>query len=416
MTKKRWGHANGFSMVELMIGVGLVALIALFASQFGTNFSKNRSDVQKFVEQSSFGAYGPRFTKIAETADLSSLFLRLPISTSCTSLNMPCLKKIDPTTGESSSFSSSGLPKYFEFYKDKEAVFIPTKANSFKNAASFDAYYLSNKNLLDTVMSSVVNEASVVWPLTSASSPEFPVLTRSVSDVSFSFVGASASTTAQYGKYVLVNYISGDTSGLLSLIGSPVVVYNPYYPQQFIIQYLSEIVSCKTNISACKNAFTGNTAVLSAINQNSLIIILKEIDAVQYGNFAPNLKNYSPISLTSTGDWSYLFPTKTPNLKAATSDSSSDLSSPIALARWAHFYHANSMDPSDLFIMPVRWSVYFLRSVPDKDQYFSLIRRDFNGLKNHIETTEISLIKGSVMFSRKIGTKTLRFSVYGEAE
>ena len=33
----------------------------------------------------SFGAYGARFVKIAETADLSSLFLHLPIATNCSS-------------------------------------------------------------------------------------------------------------------------------------------------------------------------------------------------------------------------------------------------------------------------------------------------------------------------------------------
>lgn len=416
MTKRRLARANGFSMMELMVAVGLLGIIILFVSQFSTNFSKNRNDVQKFVEQSSFGAYGPRFTKIAETADLSSLFLRLPISASCSSLGAPCLQKIDPTTGEVFSFSSAGLPKYFEFYRDKEAAFVQTKANSQKNIVNFDAYFLLNKNLMDTTMNAVVSQASVVWPLTSPSSPEFPILTRSASDVSFSFVGASASTSAKYGKYVLANYIAGNTGNLTNLLGSPVIIYNPYYPQQYVIEYLSEIVSCKANISRCKETFADNKTAAASINHNSVMLILKEIEANQYGSFAPNLKDYSPLSLTATGDWNYLFPTKTPNLKAATANSSSDLSAPLAIARWAHFYHANSMEPSDLFIMPVRWSVYFLKDVPERAGYFSLMRRDFNGLNKIADIPEISLIKGSVMFSRKIGTKNLRFSVYGEAE
>lgn len=413
MTEKRLGQANGFSMVELMIGAGLIGLIVLFIAQFGDNFSKNRSAVQKFVEQSSFGAYGARFIKIAEIADLSSLFLHLPISTSCSSLNVPCLQKIDPTTGEASAFSASSLPKSFEFYRDKEGVFTQTKANSMKASASFDAFFFTNKNLMDVAMTATVNQASVVWPLTSPSSPEFPILTRSASDVSFSFVGSSASSSAAYGQYVLTTYIAGKLGNLNDLLGSPVIVYNPYYPQQYIVQYLSEIVSCKANISLCKQKFPVQSA---SITENHVMVVLKEIDSTQFRNFAPNLNDYSMFASTSSGDWTYLFPTKTPNLKAVTSGSANDLASPLAIARWGHFYDANAMSPYDLFIMPVRWSIYYLKTVPNKPDYFSLFRKDFNGLKTLTETIEISLLKGSVTFSRKIGTKNLKFSVYGEAE
>jgi hypothetical protein len=413
MAKKRFGCANGFSMIELMIGAGLIGLIVLFVAQFGTNFSKNRSDVQKFVEQSSFGAYGTRFTRVAETADLSSLFLHLPISTSCSSLSAPCLQKIDPITGETSSFSANNLPKNFEFYRDTEGVFVQTKANSSKSIVSFDAYSFTNKILTNTAMTAAVNQASVVWPLTGTSSPEFPVLTRSASDVSFSFVASTASSAAPAGQQVLASYITGKTGSLSDLLGSPVIVYNPYYPQQYVVQFLSEIVACKTNISLCKQKFP---YVAATINDNHVMLVLKEIEPNQYGNFAPNLKNYSLFASTASGDWSYLFPTKTPNLKAITSVFSSDLASPLAIPKWAHFYDANAMSPYDLFIMPVRWSVYYLKNVPDKPDYFSLIRKDFNGLKNSIETLEVSLLKGSVTFSRKIGTKNLKFSVYGEAE
>ena len=74
------------------------------------------------------------------------------------------------------------------------------------------------------------------------------------------------------------------------------------------------------------------------------------------------------------------------------------------------------MNPHDLFIMPLRWSVYFLKTVENKPDYFSLMRRDFNGLRDLPDVPEVSFIKGSVMFSRKIGTRNLKFSVYGEAE
>lgn len=413
MAKRRLARANGFSIVELMVAVGLLGIVSLFVAEFGFNFSKNTGNIQKFVEQSSLGSFGVRVVKLAETADLSSLFIHLPVSAYCSSLSLPCLQKIDPTTSETSAFTSSFLPKNFEFYRDTEGVFATMKASSQTNNATFDANFFINKNLTDTAMTATVNQASVVWPLVNTSSPEFPVFTRSASDISFSFVSVTASSSSSADAYVLTTYIAGKSGSLSDLLGVPVVIYNPYYPQHYVVQYLSEIIACRDDIASCKKRFPAQTTL---INDNYVMIKLKEITATQYTNFAPNLKNYATFSSTTSGDWSYLFPTKTPNLKASTAAGSADLSYPLSIAKWAHFYDANAMNPHDLFIMPVRWSVYFLKAVANKPEYFSLMRRDFNGLKALSEVPEISFIKGTVMFSRKIGTKNLKFSVYGEAE
>jgi len=418
MLKKRLAHANGFSMVELMVAVSLLGIVSLFIAEFGFNFSKNRGNIQKFVEQSSLGSFGVRVVKLAETADLSSLFIHLPVPSYCSSLSLPCLQKIDATTSEASAFTNISLTKNFEFYRDTEGVFSTIKASSQANNATFDANFFINKNLSDTAMTATVNQASVVWPLTSPLSPEFPVFTRSASDISFSFSNATADSSISADSYVFTTYISGQSGNLNDLLGAPVVVYNPYYPHQYVVQYLSEIVACADNISLCNKIRNIQFPLLTtfSIGSNHVMLKLREITAAQYSSFAPNLKNYASFSSTSIGDWSYMSPTKTPNLKASTSASSTDLSYPISIAKWAHFYDSNSMNPHDLFIMPVRWSVYFLKDVADKPGYRSLMRRDFNGLKVSPEIPEISFIKGSVMFSRKIGTKNLKFSVYGEAE
>ncbi len=402
----------GFSLVELIVAVGIFAIVSVLVGQYASNFFKDKANLQSYIEQSNLASFGARFVNVSETADLGTIFLHLPVPTACSGKNTPCLQTIDGLSGELSPFTGGGLPTNMEFFGDVDASYISSLGNSIAPGANFDARYFINKPIPGS-LSKLANQVSVTWPLVDEKSVEFPVLSRSNSSVAFRFISTTASSTAASGSYILTTLEkgSGSQNNLDQILGSPVVVYNPYVPQQFIVMWLSEATSCAANLSACQAQYPNN-----AITAQHVLVKLNEITSSQFTAFSPQLANYGPLINGTSGAWTYLFPTHQQNLFATNSFNSADLSAPVTIQKWSHFYDSNAMSPHDLFILPVRFSVYLLKVLSKKPGNFTFIRRDFSGKTSPVDITEISSLKGSILFSRKIGTKVLKFTVYGEAE
>jgi hypothetical protein len=56
-----------FRWWSFLVAVSLFGIVSILIAEFGFNFSKDRGNIQRFVEQSSFGSFGVRVVKLAET-------------------------------------------------------------------------------------------------------------------------------------------------------------------------------------------------------------------------------------------------------------------------------------------------------------------------------------------------------------
>ncbi len=405
---------SGFSLVETLVALAMFAVITGLVMQYTRVFFQEKNTLQAFIEKSNVASFGTRFIGISETADLGALFLHLPIPMVCRNQGIPCVQNVNDETGELSPVTNVNSADTIEFFKDSSGEMEVHFASSSAPGAGFDARYDVNRRLPGT-LASVVHQASVTWPLIDKKSLEFPILSRFNSSVVFRFVASTASSKGVPGEYFLTTF-KGTSLDLHRLLGSPVVIYNAYSPQQYIVRWLRESVSCAEKISLCQEHFPK-----IKITPQHVMLKDAEISQDHLKTFIPNLVGSHLIFSGSAHRTSgfNLFPIVRPNLMATTALSVSDLTGGFAVPQWAHFYNANSMVPQDLFVLPVRISAYLFKELKVSDGnkiYHSLIRRSFNGLNGHIDANEIALIKGSVLFSRKIGSRTLKFNIYGEAE
>lgn len=402
---------SGFSLVETLVALAVFAVVTGLVMQYTKVFFQEKEVLRAYIEKSNVTSFGTRFISMAVSADLGTLFLHLPIPTVCVSDRLPCIQSVNRETGELTPLVNPDLPETIEFYKDSSGELENHLASSAAPSAVFDATYEVNKRLPGS-LSGLANQASVTWPLNDKNSLEFPVLSRFNSSVVFRFVAITASSKATPGEFILTTF-NGTSGDLDRLLGMPLIIYNVYSPQQYIVRWLREFVSCADKMSQCQKHFPKIT-----INSQHVMLKEAEIDVEQLKSFVPNLSASNIVFSASahSGTSFNFFPIVRPNLTAVTSLSANDLTGGFAIPKWAHFYDANAMVPQVLYILPVRFSAYLFREVPKKDGFHSLVRRSFNGLQGHIDFNEISFIKGSVLFSRKIGSRTLTFNVYGEAE
>lgn len=426
--KRMKSSRAGFSLVELMVGVGLIGLVSLVMGQYAISFLKQRTSLISFIDKSNIGSFGSRIISIAENSEISELFIDLPVSSSCsTATPIPCLQTIEDPSGKLTPYSGGGSA-HIEFYRDNLSTWYKQPGATNSLSTNFDAGVMMNNPLQGNV-NGLMNTVSVTWPLVDENSTEFPMMSRSRSGYAFKFVNSTATSAAgavpcTSADYALTSVERGLATSvnlsqyLSQLQGAPVVVYNPYMPQQYIVRYIYDIQSCENSNPRCRLAC--GVSASTVISTNNFIIRLGEIDDAQVARFAPGLKSYMATNAGSTL-WSFIFPTTLTTIVASSSASASDLST-FAMQSWAHFYDANSMSPYNLFILPVQVSVYFFRKT-STDGIYSLKRRDFvgaptkdNATSRMIDVQEIASVNGSVLFSRKLGSKTLRVSIYGGAE
>lgn len=434
---------KGFTLVETMVSVGIMSVVLAGLATAVVNTVRD-GEIQA---KDSMNAMEDLMVQTAQQDYLtraapSYYFLHVPIRSFCSgSEKIPCLRKIDPSTGALTGISGgNGIPSTIDFYKDVSGEMKKTKLSGMSASGEINnsVSMMSSENV-DISKLTTQNSNSYVyasWPLFNEESEALPILVRKKNASYLTHIkqfGASYENTAPAGISLFNVSLTTDKANILvnDLKDSLAVIYNVNRPTQFVIQKITQALNCPKDPSTqnfCK--VTGKSISTSSATDDLLAVgfantIALKLENVQIsGTYAANAgagsrthlaSRYIPTStsVSISGNWfaaggggDYLFPRSSFSLADDRPSFQGDLDySPVDVKRIQHYYNMNSHEAT-LVVLPVDLGYIKLKqSAQFPDKYDLIVTSS-----SHEEVILVPSIKEKndpnsyVYVNRKLGT------------
>lgn len=435
---------SGFTLTEMMVALALTGVVLAGAFGFLNRVLKHAKIMNYNASiDTSFRSFGQQLIFQLQAADAAVHFQRLPIPLSdCDSRDGfikdgPCLyelldlpsskdpnkmiKKLRPSTLTNKLAPAQAI----EFYADRDSE-LKTSPAAFTISKSVASPFnvkgmtaLNPRALLDFN----TRPTYAAWVLKGPQSAAFPMMTRSkllnkrkqdMGDVFFTVADESgdSSPPSSIGRWVLLR-ANQPAIPLDQLVGSAMVMYNSYDPQQFILQKVKAAKSCGgSDCDSIAYAIKLDPHIFRNGNpQNFVAFELEPLE--QLPVMVPNLSFYG--SWWSQESNRFSFPTELPSFFAP---SNPDFVLPTDVRRLMHFYHtlrdSNQQPYRYRFIgLPIEIMLYSLEK-QDNTGKMQMVRRTF---PNKMSGAPIRVLNdipsdSAAIFGRKIGTKEISFFIY----
>lgn len=117
---KQLQNPRGFSLIEILIAVGIMSLIVYAMFQLPAFLVKSEKQVSSIVTKDRvFKSFSQKFIEIAERSDLAARFLNLPVPSTCAD-GKPCIRKLT-AGGAWQTANLSGIPN-IQFFRDERGI------------------------------------------------------------------------------------------------------------------------------------------------------------------------------------------------------------------------------------------------------------------------------------------------------
>ncbi|WP_141734216.1 hypothetical protein [Oligoflexus tunisiensis] len=394
----------GYSLLEIMFGLGLLAIVVMVANGQMFHIMKQARKVTDMGKQdSSFRGFGQRFMFDLQLADVALSFQRLPIPlTGCDSAGGklkpgPCVYRMDGKKLVASS-TKLGNARAIEFFSDLDSSL---KAEGLKGAT--DEVKIVRMSKINNTQAA--KNTFATWVLKDETSTPFTMMSRTHSGAYFTLADeyASSSPSGAAGRFVIMRGNSDDIDAA-DLKGRLMVVFNGYNPDQYFVQKIGQVIDCNNK---------GCDRIAKALNPMADTSTLE-------GHFAIELQPISgaplgiPVTASGLGTWGlqgesqFMFPTQYASIHMA---SHSDFTPPIDARRMLHFYHSEQVR-AQLLAIPIEFKGYYFEKSKGKKK--RLLSKKITGARE----AQVDVVLNDVdknaygVFARKIGTQDVSFFIY----
>jgi prepilin-type N-terminal cleavage/methylation domain-containing protein len=440
MIKKILSNKNGFTLIELIVVVGLVAFVLLGVSQILTfSLKTNRNAEQRLDRTLSNIAFQQVAGDILDSLSISVEYLHLPIPVACDSATSPfCVRKLDLQTGVYSSPVTlngvSGSVSKIEFFKDYYSISSDAKLTEVGlYGPSSTEKYLEMQGKPESFIG-LQDNLYATWVLSGVNSTPFVALRKS--NLSYTFIIDRDFVTTDLNKLnnsqniILVKPIPAvtDANVLSQYVGRLVVVFDPNNNHQFFVQKIVAIGFCGGdgqghNIPPeCKDAWLAyknqnqypNLPVQTGDgNMSNELVFLKLVALSQSpSGFSPAIQGVQDYSNDQSSINVYLFPTLISNFfvdDSATQTRLLEFKTDSSQQNQYLTQKVAAYTNTQLLIKPIELTKFYLQSSSTQNVY-RLFMEDYRSDGNNQKSVILDGIKGFVLFSRKIGTNS--FSIF----
>lgn len=408
-------RARGFTLIEMLFAVAIMAVLAVAALGFFENFNQQaRKTTELGRADSAFRSFGQKFLGQLQAADAAVAFQRLPVPVGgCGNgddQDGPCLLKLDAEEKLVAAESSLvGNATSVDFFADRSGSL---STRSLGDAAS--GLILRYGKPLDlSQMRARKERVYATWRLKDETSKPFVMMTRTRGADYFNFVGALAYSSPS-NRWVPWTGARPDIN-VQSLVGGLLAVYNGYDTRQYFVQRVVNAINCTNQLSNCKTRL-GLAASDTNLNTNAYALELENLTVE-----AINLSRYMP-AVAAASSWGaqaaalYMFPTLTASLEDA---ANTDFATPIHVRRLQHYFNSKNQK-AQFMAVPIELHSYFLKN---KGKRRVLLRQTYPSSQAVVmledigpQKTENNGSQPTVVFARLLGTSNVSVMLYEKAK
>lgn len=400
-------NQRAFTLIETLFGVAIFAILVVGSIGFLQQFLEKSKQINSLARADGpFRSFGQKFATQLRGADVALAFQRQPVPTDGCGLEGPCLLKLDEHEKLLPAGASQvGGATTINFFSDTVGALTSKKIASVSGKTRI--LYSPPANL--SALKGTKDRVYAGWTLKDSASPAFVVMTRERTADSFSFLTplATSNPSAAAGRWVIFQG-SRDDLVAQSLIGSLLAIYNGHNTSQFLVQKITNAVSCADSI-ICQNVAKALNPAFPLTNLTQAphyALELQALDAtmmpglLQTGGHITTTWWEQPLAL-------YMFPSLTASIY---NNASSDFASPLDVRKLAHFYNSEKIK-SELMAVPVEVYSYTLKNQTSKKR--KLVSKRFSDSKQSVVMEDIPA-KQKVVFARLLGTSNVSVFLYEE--
>lgn len=409
-------RARGFTLIEMLFAVAIMAVLAVAALGFFENFNQQaRKTTELGRADSAFRSFGQKFLGQLQAADAAVAFQRLPVPVGgCGNgddQDGPCLLKLDAQERLVAAESSLvGNATSVDFFADRSGSL---STRSLGDAAS--GLILRYGKLLDlSQMRARKERVYATWRLKDETSKPFVMMTRSRGADYFNSIEVLG-TGSPGNRWVAWTGARPDIN-VQGLVGGLLAVYNGYDTRQYFIQRVVNALNCTNELNQCK-ARIGNGASDLNLSPNAYALELENLTTETI-----NLSKFMP-AVTSASTWGaqaaalYMFPTLTASIEDA---AKADFATPVHMRRLLHYFNSETGQKSKFMAVPIELHSYFLKN---KGKRRALLRQTYPSSKVVVmledigpQKTENNGSQPTVVFARLLGTSNVSVMLYEKAK
>ncbi len=397
---------DGFSLIEVMFGLGILLIVVLAANGQMMKIVKQAKKAADLGKQdSSFRGFGQRFMFDLQQADVALSFQRLPIPVSgCDLVGSalkpgPCVyqlkdKKLEPAKAK---FDKA---RAIEFFSDLDSSLKGLGVNG----SATDPLTVVQMKKLSGIDTESQNFAT--WVLKDESSAPFPLMSRSAEGIHFTVADeyATSKPGAAAGRFVMMRGSSSNVD-LDKVRNRLMVVFNGFSPNQYFVQRIQRVIDCKQKGSC--------DTIAKALNPAADLSKLAEFVAIELRPMV-NIPFKIPLAISGLGSWGsqseakFMFPTENASLLLP---DHVDFETPIDARRILHFFHTQRLK-SQILAIPVEFKGYFFEKIRgNKKRLMCATLTDETMSKPDVVLNDVPQDSYGI-FARKIGTQDVSFFIY----
>lgn len=396
---------NGYSLVEVMMGLAILAAIILAANGHMVKIMQQASKVSALGRvDTSFRGFGQRLMFDLQLADVALSFQRLPIPLSgCANTTGklkpgPCVYQLKDKLliPPNSSWTSA---KAVEFFRDYDSNL---NAHGINGLTTDDMKNFQMKRLTRLPIDEQMYAA---WVIKDEKSMPFTMMSRT-SAVAYFIVAdefASSSPSSTAGRFVMMRG-SDSNIALDTMARKLMVVFNGYAPTQYFVQKIGNIINCR--LQSC-------LSIAKALNPAFDMTKLTEFYAIELLPIKATPFNV-PLPVADLGAWGaqpaseFMFPTQYPSISLP---GSPNLTAPADARKLMHFYHVHQLK-AQLLAIPVEFKGYYFEKAKG-DKKRMLCKKISGDLAPQIDTVLNDVPQDAFgVFGRKLGTQDVSFFIY----
>lgn len=436
----------GFSMIEVMFAVGLLAMVLYSFYKLPVMFKHNESKVVSIVTKDRlFKGFSQGFIEVAERSDVAMRFQNLPIPTACAP-RKPCVRELT-SDGVFADASVSEIGS-IQFLRDEygELDARPAAGPSSPSRVRIRKPFAFSSQLLN-------GEFYATWPMFDETTEPLVLMKRSAVPDHFFMDDMFANSNRDLNRWVIVR---GTRPGIdvKAIENRPMLVYNVNDFAHYTVQRVAEAKECKANNNQFMDecyaraaefapGFNRDTTLFSRDGSPTVDTPFRDMDFylvrletygisdLQYtvpttaaSNRDPS-RNFLPFPGIAPSGWGggqdaglYLFPTQVLSLfEEGSSVASSDLVAPVDAKRFGHYLHVLGSDYNGkIAFLPIDIVSYRIEkqmvtndqglSVEDKQKRKILVLHTLGSQSSVVALADIGK-DDVIMFARKLGRSEL---------
>lgn len=439
---------NGFTLVEVIVAVGLVGLVTLGAFKTYQFFVKEtHKEIVLMGDLTEFNQLTRDLLKFSEGAGVSTVYLNLPykISNCDSNKGEPCLMKM--VDGKFAPTESADVPSVLtkkscgQFYKESMGTLSGRKAYA---GRSSNDVLMQIEDIQVKIPTDI--ELMATWPLIDEQSTPFLLMKMREGGLFLNMLKkpteVSRSTNLSHKKvtHAFFEYeLNPDDPKLgihnvKKMLGYPFLIYNSFLPAHFTIQYAHEIISCREKRSECLKIINNiNPSVNESSTDDALSsdfstkfpdnVFAVDFKAISFENpfFSKIIENQKlPSDCYSVWDplkqdaKNYFFPSAAYSVHEVNPSSISDLagSDPLNVLHLNHYYTGvnltgmgTAINKGVMIAVPLDIISYKVeKALNGKDM--KLVSELWHATEIK-KKTKIEKLKGPFMMTRKLGSSEL---------